>query len=245
MVKILLTGSSGRLGSELKKLYPKAICPTVDDMDIIFDNEVADYIRDKKPDIIIHCAANTDVSMCEREPFGAYLVNSLGTYWLSQETEFVNTKLVYISTDHVFDGEKGYYKETDTPNPTTVYGKSKLMGEWFTLANPKNLVIRTSFMKDFPFEKAYTDKFFNAEKVEVIAKMIKQAIDMNLTGLYHIAGRPKNVFYLAQKLNPKVKPMKLNDRPCNDAGLKYLKDTTMDIRKWENAKRTYRRKHKL
>jgi dTDP-4-dehydrorhamnose reductase len=238
----MITGAQGRLGSELKKLYPKAHCPV---FEIREWTDLSRIFKECEPDIVIHCAAMTNVGECEKHPWACYDINVLGTAGIVEFCEVYDSKLVYISTDHVFDGEKGMYKETDIPNPTSMYAKSKLMGEWFTLTNPKNLVIRTSFMKDFPFKKAYTDKMFNAEKVGTIAKMVKKAVDMNLTGLYHIAGKPKTVFDLARKFNPKVEPMCLVERPTNDIGMKYLKDTTMDISKWENAKRTYRRKHKL
>ena len=107
------------------------------------------------------------------------------------------------------------------------------MGEWYVLSDPNDLVIRTSFMKDFPYEKAYVDKYFNAEPVKEIAKMIKKAIDMDLKGLWHIAGKKKTIMDLARKLKPGVKPMMLKDRPKNNAGLAYLRDTSMNIDKWE------------
>lgn len=244
----MITGSSGKLGSELKKLFPEAKDPA--DVNFIsFDLRNAMSIKHAflnilnhapPPKLLIHCAAMTDVSKCEENPFDCYETNAIGTFLLAKACKIWGAKMVYISTDHVFDGKNNSpyyncYSEDDKPNPIGHYAKSKLMGEWFVLSDPNNLVIRTSFMKDFPFERAYTDKHFNAEKVSVIAKKIAKAIDMNLTGIYHIAGHPKSVYDLAKTMKSKVKPMELKDRPTNPAGLKYLKDTTLDINKWEEA----------
>jgi len=196
-----------------------------------------DYIKRsfKKITTIIHCAALTDVTYCEKRPLEAYEVNSLGTHYLADLCNEFKIKLVYISTDHVFDGEKGNYTEEDIPNPIGHYAKSKLIGEWFTLSNPNNLVIRTSFMKDFPFDKAYIDKYWSGERIEAIANWIANAVEMNIKGLIHISGFRKSIYDFVKTFKPEVKPMKLEDRPTNPYGLKYLKDTSLNIKTWEDT----------
>jgi len=231
-MKILITGASGVLGSELRKIFPKAICPTESELDVTDFDDVITSINLHKPDVVIHCAAMTNVSECERRPFRCYNINVIGTQNIVKVCDDLDIKMVYISTDHVFDGTSTLYTEKDTPNPQGVYARSKLMGEWFTLANPKNLVIRTCFMKTFPFEKAYTDKYFNAEKVEKIAEWIAKAVVDDLKGIWHIAGFRKSIYDFAKRLNPSVKPMLLKDRPLNPDGILYLKDPSMDVSKW-------------
>lgn len=250
----MITGASGRLGTELKKHFPKAICPHYTDMDITDRDEVGRYLT-KLLDpteklIIIHCAAVTDTKYCEEEAYDAYRTNTVGTFyladWIYNLWKFnLDIKLVYISTDHVFDGEQNFcddcggmrkprlhYKEDDIPNPQGHYAKSKLIGEWFTLANPDNLVIRTSFMKDFKFKKAFADKYWSGLWVEDAAKLIAKAVKMDLKGLYHIAGKRQSIYDFVKTRYPKVKPMLLKDNPIGRCGLSYLKDTSLDINKW-------------
>jgi dTDP-4-dehydrorhamnose reductase len=231
-MKVLITGANGRLGSELAKLFPGAYTEEFEILDVAKGEEI---IKKVKPDVIIHCAAMTDVCKCEKDPLQCYLVNSLGTFSIASLCYDNHIKLVYIGTDHVFDGTLGYYDENDIPNPQGIYAKSKLIGEYYALADKNNLVIRTSFMKDFPFERAYIDKYFNAEKVASIANMIKQAVMLDLHGIYHIAGEPKSVYVLAKQFNKNVKRMELKDRPVNSIGMPYLKDTSLNIDKWRKA----------
>lgn len=195
----------------------------------------------KHPELIIHCAARTDVGECEEMRDLTYLINSLGTFNLAQ----VCRRLVYISTDHVFDGTKGNYTENDIPNPQGIYAKSKLVGEWFTLWSPDNLVIRTSFMKDFTFDKAFTNKYWSGMWLEDAAKEIAQAIKMNLTGLYHIAGSRKSIYDFVKERYPNIGKIVLQDNPNGKGGLPYLKDTSLDSVKWENAKKSHKRRDKL
>lgn len=229
---IIMTGGSGRLGSELKKRFTRIRHPTEGVFDVTNPAGMYEYLEGKEVEAVIHCAAMTDVTHCEFNPLEAYCVNALGTYYLAEICDDLRIKMIYISTDHVFDGQKGNYSESDIPNPIGVYAKSKLMGEWFTLSNPKNLVIRTSFMSDFQFDKAYTDKYFSAEDVNTTSRMIARAINDGLTGLWHIAGDRKSVYNLAIRFKKDVGAMELKDRLFNDAGLAYLKDTSLDCSKW-------------
>lgn len=235
MKKILITGASGRLGKKLKTHFENALTPSEKTFDITQPLLCLEYMAKHRPAIVIHCAALTDVSYCEREPFDAYWINGYGTFNMADVCNEFKIPLIYISTDHVFDGEEGDYSENDTPNPTSVYAKSKLIGEWFVLAVDRNAVFRTSFMAEFPFEKAYTDKYFSAEKVDKIAEWIAKAVKKDFKGLWHIAGEPKSIFALAQEFDKNVKPMLLQDRPTNEDGIKYLKDTTLNTGKWQSA----------
>ena len=220
------------MGSKLKYQLD-AFAPTEKEFDITEPARMMKTLEKLRPKTVVHCAAVTDVSFCEKNPMTAYMINSVGTYYLAELCEDLDIKLVYISTDHVFDGEKGMYKETDPPNPQGHYAKSKLMGEHYTLAND-NLVIRTSFMDSFPFKKAYTDKYFSAEGVGTIASWIAHAVKKDLKGLWHIAGERKSIYDFAKTFKNDVQPMKLKDRPVNAFGLKYLKDTSLDCGRWEN-----------
>jgi len=151
--KLLLTGSSGMLGSnislELKDSY---------EITGVYRNSVSDELKDQykldlrdpaevktlaskiKPDLIVHCAAMTDVERCEDDYSSARETNALTVKNLL--TAFgPGKRFVYISTDSVFDGRSGNYSETDLPSPLNNYAKTKLEGEWFTEQGSNNYVI--------------------------------------------------------------------------------------------------------
>jgi dTDP-4-dehydrorhamnose reductase len=151
--KILVTGSNGQLGSEIKTLAQKH--PTFDfvftnskTLDITNASTVTNFFKENKFDYCINCAAYTQVDKAEKEQEHAFAVNVVGVKNLIENCKKNNTILIHISTDFVFDGTKNEpYTEEDTPNPINYYGKTKYLGE---LAVQKELIsyfiIRTSWL---------------------------------------------------------------------------------------------------
>jgi dTDP-4-dehydrorhamnose reductase len=131
--RILVTGHRGQLGSDLVTfLAAEHQVSGVDlpEVDITDLNQVLSAVRQFRPDVVIHAAAYTDVDGCESDSDTAFRVNSDGTWNVAQACADLGCRLIYYSTDYVFDGTKTTpYVETDLPNPKTVYGKSKLGGE--------------------------------------------------------------------------------------------------------------------
>jgi dTDP-4-dehydrorhamnose reductase len=155
-MKILVTGAYGQLGSELKERsvdFPdrKFIFTDIDSLDIIDNNMVEAYFRDKRPDFIINCAAYTAVDKAESDPHLAEKVNSLAPGFLAKAAKRLHAGMIHISTDYVYSGESFIpYNEADPVNPQTVYGKTKLEGERLCLAgNPDTVIIRTSWLYSF------------------------------------------------------------------------------------------------
>ncbi len=149
-MKIALTGSNGMLGHALKNIFrdKEIIAFTHDMLDIILLDDVMKKVKDAKPDFLIHTAAFTNVDQCELEPEKAFLVNGIGTRNIVMACEEINCPVIYISSDYVFDGNKGApYEEWDSTNPINKYGLSKLLGEKFvsTLTN-RFYIIRTSWL---------------------------------------------------------------------------------------------------
>jgi len=104
-----------------------------------------DFLADARPDILIHCAALVNVDACEKEPARAYEVNGMLTGQLAREVPR-ECLVVYVTTDGIFPGDEPMRTEIDLPCPRTVYGRSKLHGEWETgLATPNHLIVRTNF----------------------------------------------------------------------------------------------------
>ena len=146
-MKILLTGASGQLGLALQKTLPpkKLLTFSHADFDITNRSSVFSLVNEHKPDWIINCAAYNLVDEAEEETEQAFRVNSLGALHLTKAAESTNALLVHFSTDYIFDGQnKSPYRETDTPRPLSMYGASKLQGEFLVqLFCPKHFVIRT------------------------------------------------------------------------------------------------------
>ena len=123
---LLITGSNGQLGTELKALLPDAMCADVADLDITNERAVLDFVKENKIDTIVNCAAYTAVDKAEDEPEKCEAINVTGVKNLVK----TGAKIVHISTDYVFDGT-GHkpYAETDPANPVSVYGRTKRDGE--------------------------------------------------------------------------------------------------------------------
>lgn len=137
-----VTGYNGRLGSELVRQGCVPLRADVTDY-----GEIEEALLAASPDVVVHCAAMTDVDACEHAPILAARINAGGTYLLGQ---VFRGPIVYVSTDYVFDGRRGPYDERGTPNPLGIYGWSKLGGELALKArgNPADLIVRTTILYD-------------------------------------------------------------------------------------------------
>ena len=149
MKKILVLGSTGQIGTALKKDLTKWFEVTFlsrNDLDFADIESLSAKLKDFKPDFIINSAAYTNVDQAEEFQENAFQVNSFAVEKLSKLANSIGAVLVHFSTDYVFDGKKNTpYTETETPNPLSIYGKSKLEGEQFVEKNcSKFLILRTS-----------------------------------------------------------------------------------------------------
>ncbi|MCP4606578.1 MAG: dTDP-4-dehydrorhamnose reductase [Proteobacteria bacterium] len=130
---VFLTGKNGQVGYELNSLLRdigQIVAVDVDELDLTDERTIRRTIRDVKPSLIINPAAYTAVDEAEREPKLAFQINERAPGILAEEAAQLNIPIIHFSTDYVFDGrQRGPYREDDLPNPTSVYGKSKLAGE--------------------------------------------------------------------------------------------------------------------
>lgn len=151
-MKYLITGFKGQLGFDLVRELEKRnihdyLALDIDDMDITNSDQVNDVVTKYKPDVIIHCAAWTQVDKAEDELLKCYKVNVLGTKNMADASVKIGTKIIYISTDYVFDGTKeGLYNVDDEPNPKSIYGLTKYLGEKEVERNPKHFITRVSWV---------------------------------------------------------------------------------------------------
>ncbi|MEO0080006.1 MAG: dTDP-4-dehydrorhamnose reductase, partial [candidate division WOR-3 bacterium] len=151
-MRCLVTGAKGLLGSELVPFLRGAVEDVLawdlPEHDITNVEKTINAIRGAKPDIIFHLAAWTDVDGCEKEPARALTINAQGTWAVALAAAETGCKLLYMSTDYVFDGRKKRpYRESDRPNPLSVYGRTKFMGEQAVLKNcRRSFIVRTSWL---------------------------------------------------------------------------------------------------
>ena len=151
-MKIGLLGGSGQVGREIAALAPSFSCeldvPLSNEVNLTDQESVSEWTKNGGFDAVVNCAAYTAVDAAETDAELAHLVNGVGAGYVAEACRQGSIPTIFVSTDYVFDGTKsGPYIETDTPNPQSVYGRSKLEGERATLAaNPQSLVLRVSWV---------------------------------------------------------------------------------------------------
>lgn len=151
-MRIVVTGAGGQLGVELveagRAQGHDVVGATREQLDVVDANAVSDTFRTLRPDVVVHAAAWTAVDACEGDPERAFLVNARGTRHVVDAAREVGARVVYVSTDYVFDGTKvGPYEVDDEPNPRSVYGASKLAGE--ESCSDDDVVVRISWVCGF------------------------------------------------------------------------------------------------
>jgi dTDP-4-dehydrorhamnose reductase len=165
----MITGAHGFLGANaVAHLSPHAnvIGVTRDQHDLSTPESLAKEITKTRPDFLLHAAAIADHALCEEQPDRAEAVNSGATKVIARAAQTAGAKLIYISTDAVFSGQPsaalpaGNYKETDQPNPSTVYGESKLAGERHAESETDPLIVRTNFFGWSPTGQRSILEFF-------------------------------------------------------------------------------------
>ncbi len=152
MKLILVTGANGQLGQEIKRLEHsdpsiQFIFTDVDELDICREDEIERFLYNIQPDILLNCAAYTAVDEAEDEAELAFRINGEAVKYLARAAHTKEMPFIQISTDFIFDGVKNTpYTTEDSPNPLSVYGKSKLAGEEHVISTGSGIIIRTSWL---------------------------------------------------------------------------------------------------
>jgi dTDP-4-dehydrorhamnose reductase len=212
-MKIVIVGAGGRLGAALLREYQGTFDSTGfnhTQLDLSNFDEIREKLGETDFDVLINAAAFTNVDLCETQPDQAFRINAEAPRVLAEICGEKNAKLIYFSTDYVFDGEKrAPYTEEDEANPISIYGESKLAGEKNVLAaGGHHLVVRVSwvFGPDRPSfidgmikraqenetVDAIADKFSTPSYTQDVAKMLHQFFDRDVDGgILHFANAGK------------------------------------------------------
>ena len=250
---ILILGAGGQLGSELHKLYPNATCydhtsGSANYVDFQDYEKVERIILSSKCSWIINAAAYTNVDACEVNKETAYSVNGLAVNSIVKAARKIGSSVLHVSTDYIFDGRKGLYKEFDMPNPLNFYGISKLIGEVFAMGFEDSLIIRTSGVygskNNFP-NFAYRqmmdgeqlnvlDGYYSPIHAKNLALAIKSLIVDDRKGVLNVAGKRVSRIELASEIARKYS---LNESLINRvekiSSMKAIRpfDSSLDISK--------------
>lgn len=215
-LKVVVTGGSGQVGNELVRFLLNSssvedvFAPSSADLDLSSRESVFDSISQIQPDWIIHAGAWTQVDACEDNPRRAFAINGLGTRFVVQAADMVGSKVCYLSTDYVFDGNSTRpYVEWDPVGPKTVYGASKLAGEMEM--RPVDLIIRTSWvMGEFGNNMAKTlvrlakernkHRFVNDQigTPTIVSDLVRSVADLILgghSGIFHVSNSGEASWY--------------------------------------------------
>lgn len=230
-MKILLIGGSGTLGTELRKLNADIIAPVRDECDIEFYGDLECTISEHRPDVVINAAAIIDNRTIEHNALKTINVNIIGSANVAAICAEYGIRYVYISTDYIYKGDRGNYKETDEILPFNKYAWSKLGGECSAVQVKNHLIIRTSFGKsDFDYKKAFTDKWVSKDYVDVIAPMILEAATSPLTGILNLGTERKTIFDYCIQRN-EVEGVRIAD---TNHFTPY--DTSLNLQRWQDYK---------
>lgn len=235
-MKVLVTGAKGMLGQDLCPLLEDngydIIEADIDTLDITDETAVEKKLSDEMPDIIIHCAAYTNVDKAEDSKEDCFNVNVKGTENISKNCAKINATLIYISTDYVFDGTKKFpYEPQDKVNPINYYGQTKMQGEeavkkycskyyitrtsWLYGHHGKNFVETMISLADNPEIKVVNDQFgsptWTVELANAIIKLLNEDKDF---GIYHVCGNEGTTWFEFAKEIFSLMKMKVNLTPC-------------------------------
>ena len=236
-MKILVVGASGMIGStvlrvlsenkdwevfgtirsvSVKQFFPAAIAERlVNGVDVEYPDALMNVLDAIRPNVVINCAGLTKHKPEADDPLISVPINTLMPHRLAGLCKLIGARLVHVSTDCVFSGEKGGYNETDFADARDVYGKSKVMGE---VCSPHTITLRTStighelqskhglldwFLSQEGECKGYTRAIFSGLPTVIFAQVIRNVVipDVELSGMYHVAAKPINKFELLKMIS--------------------------------------------
>jgi dTDP-4-dehydrorhamnose reductase len=253
-VRIYITGNRGQLGRALQARLPEAQGGDLPEVDITRPDSINAALRAAQPEVVLHCAAFTDVDGAALDPAAAYRVNGLGTQNVALACAEAGAALLYLSTNEVFDGARNEpYDEFAATSPGNPYARSKQAGEWFTThLAPRFYVVRTAWLsapggRNFIHRiqqladeqgrlRVVTDEVANPTFVADLVEAIVQLLATGRYGLYHLTNAgycsryayARKILELSGRAHIPVEPITLAqyDRPSMPPRFAPLANTT-------------------
>lgn len=249
-MKIFVLGGKGQLGKEFEEYLRKrdeVYIFSHSELDILNLKGLMEKLYEIKPDLVINCAAYTKVDKAEEEIDECFKTNVIGAKNVSYASYKVKAKVVYFSTDYVFDGEKNTpYREIDRPNPISIYGRTKLLGEEYTRThNPDHLILRISWLYGINgnnFVKTIIKKGIEEKRLRIVkdqigsptytldvVKQTLRLIEEDRVGTYHSSNQgevswyefSKKIFEILNINNVEITPIKTEEYPAKAKRPKY------------------------
>lgn len=220
--KLLIFGGSGLLGSHATLYFEKIGFDVYSvynkhsnfpnkkneiQLNVMDQSGLWNLLSTLSPDVVLNCSGLTSVEDCEAHPEQAKFLHETFPETLARYTANNTSKYIHISTDHLWEGERSFYKETDPTNPINVYGKTKAKGEQLVLTeNPSSLVIRTNFFgnglnwrqsfSDWVIEKlklnekfyGYNDIYYTPISIPYLLEFLNRVLELDCNGTFNIAG---------------------------------------------------------
>jgi dTDP-4-dehydrorhamnose reductase len=224
-MKIFVTGGSGYLGKELVKylsLKADVFAPSNTFCNMLDENKLNKTISIFKPDYVIHLAAFVDTFGCENDIKKALDVNVLGTINIVKACLKLNCKLVYVSSEYVFSGDKGNYTIDDKLDPINVYGKTKAAAEYIISAFSNHQIIRAPFIRQI-YPKVFTDQYCSRYFLDEVVEKIVKNIFKNNEKIVHISSKRTSLYDLYLKKGIKAEPITMS----NEQKKTLPKDTSL------------------
>ena len=255
-MKILITGSKGQLGNELQDIIKKGyseigqvsdeiknseVFPLdIDELDITNLENVKKVLNEIKPDVVINCAAATNVDGCETNQDLAFKINAIGPRNLSLVAEEIGAKVVQVSTDYIFSGKgESPLSEFELPAPYSIYGKTKLKGEEYVRDfSSKYYIVRTAWLygyvgKNFVYTMrnlgetkeeltVVNDQRGNPTNANDLAHHILKLIETEEYGIYHCTGKGECSWYDFSSLIMKLSNRNCKVKPCTSEEYKAM-----------------------
>lgn len=267
-MKIVVTGCRGQLGTEIQKQLrlghseigsipeslknAEVVAIDLPQLDLSKKTDVMNYFREVRPDLIINCAAYTNVDGCEVNHDVAFSANAIGPRNLAMAAEEIHAKLVHVSTDYVFDGKDNGQvprDEGDIPNPISAYGSTKLMGEKYVMEYCHSaFIVRTAWLYSY-YGKNFVKTIVNAGKkhgkltvvndqcgnptnaVDLAHELLQLAATEEY-GLYHCTGEGTCSWYDFASEIIRLSGVNAEVKPCTSTEYKTMNPASADRPAW-------------
>ena len=236
--KILITGGSGNLGEKLitSALFKNIFYPKKNECNILNFNKLKKFIKKKNINLIIHCAAIARMRECERNVYKAIKINVEGTLNIIKVINSLKKtkkiKLVYISTDAVYPGDKGNYEETGALKPFNVYGWTKLSSEFIVRTLDNFLIIRTRFFNPDKIRFKYYAKDIYSSTIEIkkLVLIIHKLISKKISGIINVGENRISDYENYKKFKKKIISCSKN-KILRKINFKIATDSSLNIKK--------------